>query len=111
MGLLAIDDVREGMILDADVVEDGQVLVRAGTELSGRHIKVFKSWGVANLPIRGKEREEVEQDFLSKIPQEVLKAAEAKARDTGRFLNTGRPLDQMLYQIHLRRLIETRKAV
>jgi hypothetical protein len=110
MGLLSIDALKEGMVLDADVVQNGQIIVRAGTELTKRLLTICRSWGIISVAIKGVDPAQVEQDFFASLPPEILERAEAKARENTRFFNTSHPLDQILYQIHLRRLIEQRAA-
>jgi hypothetical protein len=52
MQRLALADAKPAMILAADVFSDQQMLLlKKGTALSDKNIKVLKSWGVSSLTI------------------------------------------------------------
>lgn len=69
--MLKIDEVQPGMILDKDVANlQGAVLLRKGSEITERHISIFKTWGVNTIFIQ----EAVSADALGgKSPQEAAK--------------------------------------
>jgi hypothetical protein len=54
MSQFTIDDVAPGMVLAKDAIDrNGRVLLRAETELSEKHLRMLKSWGVEHLDIVG----------------------------------------------------------
>jgi hypothetical protein len=58
VGMLSCDELTEGMVLARPVVSpQGQLLAPAKTELSGRHLRLFKMWGVSHADIEGREAE------------------------------------------------------
>lgn len=106
MSAVLIDDVKEGMILDSDLFQGSQVLMKSGVELSERHLRLCKAWGIQSLNIRGVDAEKVEQDFLSHVPPEISARAEIEAKKNCAHWDMGLPLHQDFYQLHLHRLIE-----
>jgi|GEM_PF-5656924 len=106
MGMVQIDDVREGMILEEDVLQNGQALMKAGMKLNDRHLRLCKQWGVESLNIHGTDAEKVEKDFLSQVPPEVFRSAEEQATANCKNWDLTQPLLQDFYQLHLHRLIE-----
>lgn len=62
-----IDDIEEGMILNAPVTNNsGQVLLGPGIELGPKHVKFFKMWGISSVMVEGgEETDEVELDETS----------------------------------------------
>jgi hypothetical protein len=55
MPTLKIDQIKPGMVLAAAVYNHQKVLLLdSGRKISEKHIRVFKSWGVAEVPVRGK---------------------------------------------------------
>ncbi len=51
---LNIEDLKPGMILAQPVRNrQGVLLLEAGARITGKNIRVFKSWGVKEIPIKG----------------------------------------------------------
>lgn len=49
---MRLEQVEPGMRLAKDVYDPhGTVLLRAGIQISERHIKAFKSWGIHEIPL------------------------------------------------------------
>lgn len=77
MGKLSIDDIKPGMKLEKDVQErSGRVLLRAGTEITERHLNIFRTWGVAEVDIESMSREEVAAQAAREVDPEAMLAAE-----------------------------------
>ena len=77
MGKVNLDDIKPGMKLQKDVQErSGRVLLRAGTEITERHLNIFRTWGVAEADIESMSSEEVAAQATRDLDPEVLKAAE-----------------------------------
>lgn len=54
MGLVTIDDIKPGMVLESDLYgSNGRFLMPAGTVVDDKHIRVFKIWGVTEIGIKG----------------------------------------------------------
>lgn len=55
MPTLKIDQIKPGMVLAAAVHNHQKVLLLdSGRKISEKHIRVFKSWGVTEVQVRGK---------------------------------------------------------
>ena len=77
MGKVNLDDIKPGMKLEKDVQErSGRVLLRAGTEITERHLNIFRTWGVAEADIESMSSEQVAAQATRDLDPEVLKAAE-----------------------------------
>ena len=81
MGKVNLDDIKPGMKLEKDVQErSGRVLLRAGTEITERHLNIFRTWGVAEADIKtdieSMSREEAAAQAARDLDPEVLEAAE-----------------------------------
>jgi hypothetical protein len=56
---LALEDLKPGMTLSADLLEaGGRLLLPAGTALTDRHLRYFQMWGVLQAEIDGGESAE-----------------------------------------------------
>lgn len=52
MAIIPIDNLSAGMLLKSDVCDrSGRMLLPAGGELSDRHLKIFRTWGVLEADI------------------------------------------------------------
>ena len=77
MGKVNLDDIKPGMKLEKDVQErSGRVLLRAGTEITERHLNIFRTWGVAEADIESMGRQEATAQATRNCDPEVLKAAQ-----------------------------------
>jgi len=55
MIFVGIDDLKLGMILELPVKNSqGILLLEAGARITKKNIRIFKSWGVAGVTIKGK---------------------------------------------------------
>ena len=58
MGLLSVDELKPGMVLERDVLApNGRLLLGTGTELTPRNITVLKTWGVVDAHVQGDGQE------------------------------------------------------
>lgn len=52
MAILALDSLEIGMTLKSNVCDrSGRLLLPAGVELSDKHLKVFRTWGISEADI------------------------------------------------------------
>jgi hypothetical protein len=105
MGLLQIDDVREGMVLDADVEQNGQTLIKSGVELTERHLRLCRSWGVPSLEIRGADPEKIQQEIIAGMDPVLLQECEQEAREHCVHFDFDVDLHQKFYQLHLHKIL------
>jgi hypothetical protein len=55
MIFVGIDDLKPGMILELPVKNSqGVLLLEAGARITKKNIRIFKSWGVTGVTIKGK---------------------------------------------------------
>jgi hypothetical protein len=54
MPILILDDVKPGMTLAQPVyTHQDRLLLEAGRRMSEKHLRIFKSWGVAAVAVKG----------------------------------------------------------
>lgn len=59
------------MVLARDVRgSNGMVLLGAGAELNERHIGIFRSWGIAEVEIKGAAQDTFNTEILTKLDVE-----------------------------------------
>ena len=62
MGILNINDLKEGMTLAADVKnKHGNIMIRQGMILSDKHIMLLKAWGIPEADVEGADRDQLQR--------------------------------------------------
>jgi len=80
MAIVPIDNLEVGMLLKSDVCDrSGRMLLPAGCELSERHLKIFRTWGVLEAEIEGDDTLETTQTFINEDIDPVRLAAAEEA--------------------------------
>jgi hypothetical protein len=65
MGILSVKDIAKGMKLAQPVKNfQGHLLLPEGIELSEKHIKLLKTWGIIEVSVDGLEAEKVDKLLL-----------------------------------------------
>lgn len=99
MGVLHINDIKEGMVLAGDVTNrHANMLLKAGSALSAKDILIFKTWGITEIDVEGVDRDKVQQSEMESLSPEVLEKIEAEL--AGLFPEVDdNPIMQELYRI------------
>ncbi len=98
MTLMRTGDVQVGMELTADVNDqNGRLLLRAGTVVSDRELRLFKMWGIAELDIAGPE-DDSEGTPGAVLDPELAAMYEPIARELFRHADLEHPIVEQLLQ-------------
>ncbi len=74
MGLISLDKVHEGMMIESDVIDPcGRILLRGGQQLLKHHIDVFHSCRIEEIDIAGIDPKDFVED--TGIDPEILSMA------------------------------------
>lgn len=110
MANLLIDNVTAGMVLADDVLDrQGRPLLKAGVELTDKHIKVFKTWGINHVNIVGKDTEPALQEIIDAHP-EWAEEAEQVVSCLFRHVDQTHPLFESLIPLSAQHYIQTKAA-
>jgi hypothetical protein len=78
---LNIEDVKPGMILAQPVRnQQGVLLQEAGARISKKSIRIFKSWGVLEVPIKSRLPEAASHAKASEIEDKEVLAKQLKEK-------------------------------
>lgn len=100
---LSIDELEPGMKLGADAMHlTGRVLLPKGAELTEKHIKLFKQWGVVEAEVESNE--EIHEKVA--VPPELLAKEEEKLASMMIHANMEHPLIAELHRLLLKRNID-----
>jgi hypothetical protein len=92
MAQLEIDALQPGMRVGRDVVEaSGQTLLRAGTEITEKHLRVLRSWGVPHVEIEGEKPPDPEDVMLAKADPATFDRAQAAVNEHFSRTDPGHP--------------------
>ncbi|MBF0119483.1 MAG: HDOD domain-containing protein [Desulfobacterales bacterium] len=76
MGMLNIDELKEGMILDCDITDNTKrYRIPRETLLNTKHIRVFKMWGIKEVNIKGISEKKVETEIKTDDNQKLIQEA------------------------------------
>ena len=72
-----VSQIEPGMVLANDLKDqNGRFLLAKGVELSTKHLKIMKTWGVVEADIEGVTEAEMEEKQAADINPRILEAAE-----------------------------------
>ena len=91
MQTVSIEDVQPGMVLAADLMQGGRMLLPSGSVLTNKNILVFKNQGIEELKIVGSDVGEPDEESIDK--------AFIYARDYFMFINHDDPVVMQLFDI------------
>ncbi len=76
MGLVNIDDLQAGMMLESDLIgPNSRFLLPRGEVLDIAHIRMLKAWGVTEADVSGVSREQAQALTAAEVPPESLEQA------------------------------------
>ena len=77
MTKILFDAIEAGMELNSDVVDrQGRILLKSGVILTDKHLRIFHTWGVLEVDIKGElEHEEVKKIYPPELIDEANKLA------------------------------------
>jgi len=109
MGTINLEDIKAGMILGGDIKDrNGLVLLSAGHEITEKHLKILKMWGIMEVDIEGVTREETISEATSQIDPLLLQEAETKIREQFRHTDMeNRFMNELFRLLTLRSVHET----
>lgn len=98
-----LDDLKPGMKLADDaVLLSGRVLLRSGNELTAKHIRMFKTWGLTEACIENTDLDTGDDQHGHEVSEDLCRQAEMKVADLFRFTDLDFPPVNELYRICVR---------
>lgn len=82
MGILNINDLKEGMTLAADVKnKHGNIMIKQGMVLTEKHIMLLKAWGIPDADVEGADRDQLHQEEMKTVSPEVIAVIEKEMNE------------------------------
>jgi hypothetical protein len=108
MGKINISDVRAGMVLAADVTDrNGRTLLAKGVEISDKHVRIFKMWGITEADIQGVALEDVAAHDAAAIDPAVRQKAGEALQQRFRFTDVEHAAMKELIRLATLRYVRT----
>ena len=98
MGIIHIDKLKPGMILDQEVRDiNGRLLLKKEKEIKSSHIRIFKIWGVTEVSIRGNNGNK--DTSAGPADPELVEKMEKTTQDFFRHVDLEHPAMQEIFRI------------
>lgn len=105
MSLIHVDKIQPGMRLAADVRDqNGRVLLAAGHELTERHVRIFRMWGVTEAEIKRDDRDDALVPATH--PDPAAENLEDQAEFRFRHSDLNHPAVKELYRLYTERMVD-----
>jgi len=78
MAIISIEEVNPGMVLSEDIRDiNTRLLLSRGQQITAKHIRILKVWGVTEVKVVGKVNEKAEKSHVNpEIARMVRKSTE-----------------------------------
>jgi len=98
MGIIHVDKLKPGMILDQEVRDiSGRLLLKKEKEIKSSHIRIFKIWGVTEVNIRGNNGS---KDITTgPADPEIIENIEETTKDLFRHVDLDHPAVKEIFRI------------
>lgn len=108
MGILNVKDIEAGMVLEEDVINfQGTVLISAGAELTEKHLKALRAWGITEAKIVGISPTDLEEKDLDLIDEETGGLVESELAYLFQKTNAEDPVMAELYRLVMKRRLRS----
>ncbi len=105
MGVINLEDIESGMILGRDIINrNGLVLLRAGEEITEKHLRILRTWGITEADIKGIEKEKILDKAVAELDPRTLEKATTKAYEIFRHTDHEHPFIKELFRLVTLRL-------
>jgi hypothetical protein len=96
------ENLIPGMLLAADVRDrNGRLLLKAGTELTDKHLYILRTWGTVEADIAGADVSQECTSGICAIDPEILAGIEAELTPLFRHTDLTHPAIRELLQIRI----------
>ncbi len=104
MSMVSAENLVPGMVLAADVRDrNGRLLLKAGVELTDKHLHILRTWGTVEADIIGADENPENTPRASAIAPELRAAIEKEITPLFRHADLGQPAMKELLRIRIER--------
>lgn len=102
MPTVKLDQIAEGMCVIHPVVNHlGQVIIESGEEVTEKHLRVFRMWGITEVNVKSETGAAHADSAVNNIPQEIIDQARIHVKNRFRHTHFTDPAIHALAKINL----------
>ncbi|MBK8162773.1 MAG: hypothetical protein IPK65_06390 [Gammaproteobacteria bacterium] len=102
-----MEKIEPGMVLLEDVVHmNGRILMRAGSEITDKNLRILKTWGILTVNITQDAQAVAGADDTPAADPEQIRAVEEGLRDLFRHADLSHPALAELYRHRVRQALD-----
>lgn len=106
MANIDIAHLQPGMIVNSDVITNlGRLLLPAGTEITGKHLHVFRTWGITEVDIKSVTKQDITAVDNVQIDPALLQEVETELNGLFRHTDRGHSVINKLYRVCITRKV------
>ncbi len=100
MGIIHFEDIQPRMVLNSDLKDrNGRVLLKTGTPITEKHLRIIKMWGILEADIQGVEKETVISNVNIEIDPILQEKVETELGQLFRHTNRQHPFISELFRL------------
>ena len=100
MGIIHINKLKPGMVLDEEVRDiNGRLLLKKDKQIQTAHIRVFKIWGITEVNIRGSNSSK--DASASSVDPEQIEKIKQNTLDLFRHVDLDHPANKEIFRISI----------
>jgi len=108
MAKIKIKDLQEGKILASDVRDqNGMLILSQGREITGKHIHIFKAWGIPEVDIERVAEEEITAPHAENIAKNLPDNVRGEVDELFRYVDVRHPAMAELMELCILRKMES----
>ena len=100
MGIINLEDIQVGMLLAGDIKErSGRVLLAGGSEITEKHLRVFKRWGITEADIKNVDKEEIAANIVAQLDPSLFQNVQSRVRERFCLADMEHPFMEELFRL------------
>jgi hypothetical protein len=100
MGIINLEDIQVGMLLAGDIKErSGRVLLAGGSEITEKHLRVFKMWGITEADIKNVDQEEIAANIVAQLDPFLFQNVQNRVRERFCLADMEHPFMEELFRL------------
>ena len=100
MGIINLEDIQVGMVLAGDTRErSGRILLAGGSEITEKHLRVFKMWGITEADIKDVEKEEIAANIVARLDPFLFQNVQSQVRERFCLADMEHPFVEELFRL------------
>ena len=98
MGCISVEALEKGMVLSEDVVDiNARLLLSKGQQITPKHIRILKVWGIIDVNVVGDKDQEGSED--APVDPEIIEAVTSSAQEIFKNIDIEHPAIEEIFKL------------